>query len=158
MKRRKRSIFTEIFLKIKLLVKEYAGMLLASIGIGGLIALYIIECCRTKVIPVLNEIDIYKIFNDKNVISVSEMEVYIFFIGLIVIILSPILIFNDLRIGVGISFSLLLLLFEYTIFWSVIINRDITTLFIGWTTFTSIYLVFLSIYILKCLFRRKSTN
>ncbi|MFQ8921933.1 MAG: hypothetical protein ACLR60_08570 [Clostridium paraputrificum] len=153
-----RNIFTEIFLKIKLLIKEYAGILLASIGIGWLIALYIIGYCRNKVIPVLNEIDIYKIFNDKNVISVSESESVILFIVLILIILSPLLIFKNLRIAGSISFGISLLLLEYIVFWSVIIDKDITTIFIEWTTFTSIYLVFLSIYILKHIFRRKSIN
>lgn len=152
------KIFTEIFSKIKLIVKEYAGMLSLSIGIGGFLSLYIIRYCRIKLLPIVNETEIYKAINDANISSVTDMESKIFIISLIAIMLAPILIFKNFKIGIGIFLGILSLLSEHLIFCIMIMSKDITTLFLGWTIFTSIYLVFLSIYILKCIFRGKSTN
>lgn len=143
----------KIFLKIKSLIREYSSKFVFSLGMGGLLAIYIIELCRMKVIPVLKETeDLYEIFVNLNIVDINVIEIYIIAISIVAIISSPLLSKKDLKRSYEVFFLITVFVFEIICFMSMVINKDINKLFIVGTTITSIYLVWIFIDILKIIY------
>lgn len=139
--------------KIQLLIKNYGSKFTLSIGIGGVLALYIIEICRIKLIPILNRKEaLYKFFVDNNITEINKFEICILIISIAAIIASPLLSKKDLKRDYEVLAFIILFIFELASFMSIIVYKDITEVFILVTTIMSFYLVWIGIDILKIIY------
>lgn len=139
----------EIFLKMKACLKKCRVREAISIGIGGLISVYIIEYCRLNLIPALNGRNIvYQFIVDRNITSINKIEIFIILVSIIAIIYAPLLAKNsskDFEMFLGI----ILMFMEIVCFMSVVMYEYITTIFILGTTITVIYLLWFIMGVLK---------
>ena len=141
---------SRFFSKMESLFEKYGVRGALSIGIGGIISLYIIEYCRINLLPVLGGTDVlYKFIVDNNITSINKIEVFIMFISIIAIISAPLLTKRNSKKRFEIFLIVILLSLELVCFMSVIIYQYINTLFILGTSITVIYLVWFSIDVLK---------
>lgn len=142
-----------LFWRIKYLLKKYSGKGAFSIGIGGLISLFIIEYCRFKLIPFFTGTNaLYNFIVDNKLEDITNIEFIIMFISIIAIIFAPLLTKRNSKKMFKLTFIVLLLFFESVCFVSIIINPSITKPFILLTTITFISLVWFSIDILKVIY------
>ncbi|MGU8438674.1 hypothetical protein [Clostridium perfringens] len=140
----------KIFPKIKFLFKKYSSRGAISIGLGGLISLYIIEYCRINLIPFFNgKNSLYNFILDNNITSINEIEIFIMLVSIIAIISAPLLAKRNSKKMFEIFLIVILLFLELVCFMSLIVYQYITTLFILGTVITWSYLVWFSIDILK---------
>jgi hypothetical protein len=144
---------SELFLKVKSLFEKYKSRGALSIGIGGIISLYIIEYCRINLLPVLDGTNVlYNFIIDRNITGINKIEVFIMCVSIVAIISAPLLAKRNSKKGIEIFLIIMLLFFELASFMSVIIYQYITILFILMTTITAIYLVWFVIDVLQIIY------
>lgn len=144
---------SRLFFRIKSLFEKYAVRGSLSIGIGGIISLYIIEYCRGNLLYTFDGTNnLYEFIIDQNIISINNIEVFIMGISIIALISAPLLTKRNSKKSFEIFLIVILLFFELVCFMSVIIHQDITVLFILGTTITVIYLVWFLIDVLKIIY------
>lgn len=143
----------QFFKKIKSFIRDYGSKFAFSLGMGGILAIYIIEKCKIKLIPVLKDTEhLYQFFLDNNITEINTIEIYILIISIIAIISSPLLSKKDSKRSIEVFIFITLFIFELVSVMSMIIYKDISKLFILGTIIISIYLVWIVMDILKIIY------
>lgn len=141
------------FKKTKLSIKNYGYKFMFSLGVGGLLALYIIELCRIKLITNLNWEEYFHDFIIYNNINrISYIEICILITSIISIVSAPLLSKRDSKRNFEVIFFIILSVFELICFMSMLVQQEINNMFILGTTITSIYIVWITIDILKIIY------
>ncbi|WP_291629924.1 hypothetical protein [Clostridium sp.] len=143
-----------MFSKLKSIIINNIGQFLSSLGIGGFLSLFIIEKVRVNFKLPLEKIkNIYDIYGS----NITNLELYILLISILLLIISPILSKNITKTRWKIFVINNLILLEVICFMSVVVHQKITDLFVIGTTLLSIFITWLIIDILrhiKCWFKK----
>lgn len=140
-------------LKLKELIRIYASKFIFSLGVGGLISLYVTELFRIKLLPYLNGVDeIYNVLMNLNIKGINFIEPFILIISLILIISAPL--FSKNFSGKTLKLVFLILTFGLEIISciSVFIKGEISNSFILMNIIIFTYFVWLIIDILKIIY------
>lgn len=143
-----------MFSKLKSIIINNIGQFLSSLGIGGFLSLFIIEKVRVNFKLPLEKIkNIYDMYGS----TITNLELYILLISILLLIISPILSKNITKTRWKIFVINDLILLEVICFISVVVHQKITDLFVIGTTLLSIFITWLIIDILrhiKCWFKK----
>ena len=143
-----------MFSKLKSIIINNIGQFLSSLGIGGFLSLFIIEKVRVNFKLPLEKIkNIYDIYGS----NITNLELYILLISILLLIISPILSKNITKTRWKIFVINNLILLEVICFMSVVVHQKITDLFVIGTTLLSIFITWRIIDILrhiKCWFKK----
>ena len=135
-----------MFLKLKSIVTNNIGQFLSSLGIGGFLSLFIIEKVRVNFKLPLEKIkNVYDIYGS----NITNLELYILLISILLLIISPILSKNITKTRWKIFVINNLILLEVIFFMSVVVHQKITDLFVIGTTLLSIFIIWIIIDILR---------
>lgn len=139
-------------MKIKLAIKNHASKIVFSLGMGGILALYIVEFCRIRIIPNLkNPENLSEFLLDNNLIMIHPIEVVILISSIVAIILAPLLKSQNAK-TIKMFSLIVFLFFELIAFMSVMVYQEISLVFILSTTITSIYLIWIAMDILQIIY------
>ena len=135
-----------MFSKLKSIIINNIGQFLSSLGIGGFLSLFIIEKVRVNFKLPLEKIkNIYDMYGS----TITNLELYILLISILLLIISPILSKNITKTRWKIFVINDLILLEVICFISVVVHQKITDLFVIGTTLLSIFITWLIIDILR---------
>lgn len=135
-----------MFSKLKSIIINNIGQFLSSLGIGGFLSLFIIEKVRVNFKLPLEKIkNIYDMYGS----NITNLELYILLISILLLIISPILSKNITKTRWKIFVINNLILLEVICFMPVVVHQKITDLFVIGTTLLSIFITWLIIDILR---------
>lgn len=135
-----------MFSKLKFIIINNIGQFLSSLGIGGFLSLFIIEKVRVNFKLPLEKIkNIYDMYGS----NITNLELYILLISILLLIISPILSKNITKTRWKIFVINNLILLEVICFMPVVVHQKITDLFVIGTTLLSIFITWLIIDILR---------
>lgn len=135
-----------MFSKLKSIIINNIGQFLSSLGIGGFLSLFIIEKVRVNFKLPLEKIkNIYDMYGS----NITNLELYILLISILLLIISPILSKNITKTRWKIFVINNLILLEVICFMPVVVHQKITDLFIIGTTLLSIFIIWIIIDILR---------
>ncbi|EGS5728769.1 hypothetical protein I9Y33_002280 [Clostridium perfringens] len=140
----------EFLLKSKDLIEKYSSKFIFSLGLAGLITLYITTFCSIKLNQYLKWSDhIYNIITSKNIEGPIYIEQFILIISIISIMAAPLLNKKFSKSFWKIFFFNFISFVEIISFVSIFIKGEINNLFIISTIITFTYLIWIIIDILK---------
>lgn len=135
-----------MFSKLKSIIINNIGQFLSSLGIGGFLSLFIIEKVRVNFKLPLEKIkNIYDMYGS----NITNLELYILLISILLLIISPILSKKISKTRWKIFIINNLILLEVISFMSIVVHQKITDLFIIGTTLLSIFIIWIIIDILR---------
>ncbi|MGL9921168.1 hypothetical protein [Enterococcus sp. DIV1758] len=136
--------------KTQFVIKRFGSKFVFSLGLGGLISLYIVEFFKVKMLPHLNNFNkLHEVLADNNILSIGNIEIIIFIVSMVSIISAPLLSLNDSKKNYSVVGLIILLFVEMVAVLSVCVSQQIGNLFIVCTTILCVYLIWLLLDILK---------
>lgn len=124
--------------KIKLKSIDFSSWFL-SVGIGGLVTLYIIDICKLKLLPYFEETgNLVEQVKALNITTISITEIVILLLSILAILLSPLLKMGSRSKEIKIFTLIALFVLEVSSLLSIIIQHRINSYFIIFTLLFSI--------------------
>lgn len=123
-----------------------------AVGIGSLVAFWLINVCKDKAIPLSAEIEKVITSGNYQEIYVGMWEGIIFMVGFLASFIAPLLSQWDKKMGIKVSVLLALVSFDLCGLMTVIAQGQVYPFFMVTVWVSSIYIVWLCIGVLKIIY------
>jgi len=126
--------------------------ILFSIGAGSLLAFYLIELCKVKLVPLSDEIEKLILTGNTQAIYMGLLEYVIFMVGVIAILIAPLLSQRNKGVGIKVFLLLVLALIDIGGVITVIAQGRVFSTFILVVWISSVYMTWFCIGVMKIIY------